>query len=46
MFFLFEKKNFYDDLNLELGSGRKITAKLVLSPMYRILKISLYNQIF
>ena len=42
MFYLFEKNNFYDGLNLELGSGRKITAKPVLSPNVQISKISLY----
>ena len=36
MFYLFEKNNFYDGLNLELGSGRKITAKPVLSPNVQI----------
>ena len=33
---IYLKKTFYDGLNLELGSGRKITAKPVLLPNVQI----------
>ena len=33
---IYLKKNFFDGLNLELGSGREITAKPVLSPNVQI----------
>ena len=33
---IYLKNNFYDGLNFKLGSGRKITAKSVLSPNVQI----------